>query len=119
METIVNWLTHIELTASIFYKDAVVWFKDDEKLAEFLNRLSDDETWHYQVMKDAAKYLRKKDPELPFVTLTASRIRLKLLFKRARACCPIRNSQKKIWSTVLLRLNLPNAMIFFCMLSTP
>ncbi|MGD0887426.1 MAG: hypothetical protein ABSA46_21500 [Thermodesulfovibrionales bacterium] len=84
METIVNWLTHIELTASIFYRDAAVCFKDDEKLAEFLNRLSTDERWHYQVMMNAAECVRRKNPEPPFVVLDSIKSKVEGVFQEGR-----------------------------------
>jgi len=49
----------IEQFASDVYFRSAKYFHDDEKLAEFLNHIAEDEAWHYHVMASALEHYRK------------------------------------------------------------
>ncbi len=60
MHEIIAWLITVEHTASKFYRDAAVSFREKKELSEFLTDLAEDEAWHYHVMGSAAEYAGKK-----------------------------------------------------------
>ncbi|MBI5101472.1 MAG: response regulator [Nitrospirae bacterium] len=55
LETI-EWLAHIERLSSAFYREASVFFREDEPVSKFLRHLSDEEAWHLKVIESAAEF---------------------------------------------------------------
>lgn len=58
MKEIIGWLIGIERMAGHLYRNAALSFKEDKKLADFLEALGEDEAWHFHIMGSAAEYLR-------------------------------------------------------------
>jgi len=59
MEEIIKWLVSIEKCASAFYKKSAVVLKDDRELFTFLNRLSEDEDQHVELLERASDHLKQ------------------------------------------------------------
>ena len=57
MKDTIDWLLTIEYLASSFYSEVGVRFKENGKLSQFFQQLSEEETWHAQVMISALEYL--------------------------------------------------------------
>lgn len=57
MKEIIDWLITVELLANNFYSQAAKLFPDDNELTLFLNKISEDEAYHYHIMGSAADYL--------------------------------------------------------------
>ena len=71
MQSIVDWLKTVEQLAHNFYKEASVFFKEEQELSAFLSRLAEDEERHFQLMSKAADYLREKEmPVISSITLS-------------------------------------------------
>jgi len=69
MKDIVNWLLEIEHTAAEFYREASVFFEQDEALSDFLGLLAREEQDHAEIMKAADEYFRSETLEVPaFIT---------------------------------------------------
>ncbi len=60
-----TWLMKMEQLASDLYFRSAKYFHDDEKLAEFLNHIAEDEAWHYHVMASALEHYRNTDSTVP------------------------------------------------------
>lgn len=56
MREIIEYLLKLEKMAGDLYRDAAVFFKADEKFADFLSLLSEDEVFHYDAMVKAGEY---------------------------------------------------------------
>jgi len=70
MKDIVNWLLEIEHTAAEFYREASVFFEQDEALSDFLGLLAREEQDHAEIMKAADEYFRSETLEVPaFITV--------------------------------------------------
>ena len=50
MDTLIDWLRDIELSAANLYRDAAEFFREDESFSRFLRSLAEDEIYHYRVM---------------------------------------------------------------------
>jgi CheY-like chemotaxis protein len=61
MDEIIKWLVNIEKCASAFYKKSAIALKDDQELSAFLNRLSEDEDQHAELLEKAFEYLNRID----------------------------------------------------------
>ena len=57
MKDTIDWLLTIEYLASSFYSEVGVGVKEDGKLSQFFQHLSEEETGHAQVMISALEYL--------------------------------------------------------------
>ena len=70
MEEIVKWLQTIEQTAGDLYRDAAVFFEEDEEFGHFLGLLAEDEAYHVDVMLRAGEYFRGETDKPPaFIVL--------------------------------------------------
>jgi CheY-like chemotaxis protein len=49
---IIGWLIDVELSAHKVYSEGISYFIDNPNLSKFLHIMSEDETFHYQVMKN-------------------------------------------------------------------
>ena len=69
MKDIIMWLQSVELLARETYMAATVLHAADRSFAEFLARLVEDESWHYQIMKDAEHVVNDEDASLSAIAL--------------------------------------------------
>lgn len=59
MKEIIKWLIGMEQMAGEFYRDASVLLKYDKELKRFLSHLTEDEAWHFHVMRSAAEFIKQ------------------------------------------------------------
>jgi CheY-like chemotaxis protein len=57
MKELVKWLIRVEEMAGSFYDRAAQFFREETELFNFLNRLAEDEAWHFHIMGSAAELL--------------------------------------------------------------
>lgn len=69
MKEIIEWQIDVEKKLGGFYRYAASAFREDKKIAGFLNRLADDEFVHACVMKDAAELIKDDPKYSPVITL--------------------------------------------------
>ncbi len=69
MRDIINWLRKIEQMAGDVYQQAAAVYADDIKLRKFLDRLAEDEAWHYHVMGSAAEYIASESVSRPVISV--------------------------------------------------
>lgn len=69
MKDIIEWQIDVEKKLGGFYRYAASVFREDKKIADFLNRLADDEFGHVRVMKDAAELIKDDPKYSPVITL--------------------------------------------------
>jgi len=77
MRELIDWLREIEGQASAAYRQAASLYTDDQDFRLFLERLAEDEAWHYRVMGKAAEYLQTEPACLPAIAMdkkTSNRI---------------------------------------------
>lgn len=59
MNDIINWLINIEHLAGKTYTRASLYFSEDADLKTFLEKIAEDEAWHFHIMGSAAENLKK------------------------------------------------------------
>jgi len=59
MNDIIDWLINIEHLAGETYKSTARYFSDDSDLKSFLDKIAEDEAWHFHIMGSAAENLKK------------------------------------------------------------
>jgi CheY-like chemotaxis protein len=59
MQNLIRWIRSVEMLASHIYAEASDRLRKDQAFSAFLQRLSDDEFWHYHILGDAAQNLQK------------------------------------------------------------
>lgn len=75
MKEIVEWLIGIEKLAGNLYSEAASLFPEDREMTHFLQRLVEDEAWHYNLMSSAREQLRNHPDPDPFFSLDSFTIR--------------------------------------------
>ncbi len=60
MKALVKWLRGMEQMAGAVYSETARLFSQDIELAQFLNHLKEDESWHLQVMESAAQFFEQE-----------------------------------------------------------
>jgi CheY-like chemotaxis protein len=60
MQELVQWVMSIEQSANELYTQAAHYFKNNQKLSQFLHHLAEDEALHYHAIASAAQYYRTK-----------------------------------------------------------
>jgi CheY-like chemotaxis protein len=69
MTDIINWLINIEHLAGDIYSRAAGYFSDDEDLKNFLERMAEDEAWHFHIMGSAAENFRRLPLSIPAIAI--------------------------------------------------
>lgn len=59
MNDIIDWLIDIEHLAGETYKKTAIYFGDDIDLGSFLDKIAEDEAWHFHIMGNASENLKK------------------------------------------------------------
>jgi CheY-like chemotaxis protein len=59
MNDIIDWLINIEHLAGKTYTRAALYFNEDTDLKTFLEKIAEDEAWHFHIMGSAAENLKK------------------------------------------------------------
>lgn len=59
MNDIIDWLINIEQLAGKTYTRASIFFSKDADLKTFLEKIAEDEAWHFHIMGSAAENLKK------------------------------------------------------------
>jgi CheY-like chemotaxis protein len=59
MNDIIDWLINIEQLAGKTYTRAALYFNEDTDLKTFLEKIAEDEAWHFHIMGSAAENLKK------------------------------------------------------------
>ncbi len=59
MNDVIDWLINIEHLAGKTYTRASIYFSEDADLKTFLEKIAEDEAWHFHIMGSAAENLRK------------------------------------------------------------
>lgn len=59
MNDIIDWLINIEQLAGKTYTRATLYFSEDTDLKNFLEKIAEDEAWHFHIMGSAAENLKK------------------------------------------------------------
>lgn len=89
MQEIVLWLRHVEDMASSIYLAAAASGRASGQLKVFLERLAEDEAWHYHLMGSAAELMREQE-EAPISSILVD------AHARARVETPLLNLHEKI-----------------------
>lgn len=71
MTEIINWLINMEHLAGEIYNRAAEYFRDDEDFKTFLQRMAEDEAWHFHIMGSAAENFRKLPISIPAISVDA------------------------------------------------
>lgn len=61
MKNLIPWLRKLELLARNVYHAASEHMSDDQEFAAFLDRMSEDEYWHYHIIGSASQYLMEME----------------------------------------------------------
>ncbi len=69
MKDIIYWLQNIEQLTNQLYAKAAEVFQDDLKLSEFLEKIAEDEAWHFHVMGSAANYIASNPIPAPAISI--------------------------------------------------
>ncbi len=69
MKEIIDWEIKFEKKLGGFYKYAANVFREDKKVADFLNHLAEDEFGHVRAMRDAAEFIENGKKYSPIITL--------------------------------------------------
>ena len=59
MNDIIDWLINIEHLAGETYNRTARYFSDDAELKSFLEKIAEDEAWHFHIMGSASENLKK------------------------------------------------------------
>jgi len=59
MDAIINWLINLEHVAGETYNRAAHYFSDDRDVKNFLEKMAEDEAWHFHTMGSAAENFRR------------------------------------------------------------
>lgn len=59
MNDVIDWLIDIEQLAGKTYNRASLYFSEDSDLKTFLEKIAEDEAWHFHIMGSAAENLKK------------------------------------------------------------
>lgn len=65
VKEMIKWLIRVEQEAGELYRKAAIFFQEDKTLAAFLAELSEDEAWHFHVMRSAAECIRASQDMKP------------------------------------------------------
>jgi CheY-like chemotaxis protein/rubrerythrin len=96
MKEIVNWLVGIERLAATFYGEVSENYKGDENISAFFRQLSAEETWHVQIMENAAEHLKNNGSTPPSIHVdSATEEKIETPFMRNRELLSAGNMDKK------------------------
>ncbi len=87
MKELVLWLINLEHTACEIYQQAAKCFQENKHLSTFLDKMSEDEAWHYHVMSSAKEYLDRPEMsiEAAIEVDEATDVRIKNLLQKSRS----------------------------------
>lgn len=69
MIELINWLIKLEQSAGQIYREAALHFKEDKEFYSFLERLAEEEAWHFHILGSAADFLNKREGVKEIITL--------------------------------------------------
>jgi len=104
LDEIITWLIELEHLAGEIYRRAASYFNDDEELKIFLERMAEDEAWHFHIMESAAENIRKFSMPVSAVSIDEyTDKKIKYLFQ---------DISDKIDSAALTKIDLLDAIIY-------
>ena len=69
MKEIIKWLRNVEHLANEVYLQATVTHSHNQAFSEFLEKIAEEEAWHYHVMGSAANLLDEKPEIIPAISV--------------------------------------------------